>query len=128
MLKEKATEFYKRGYNCAETVVRAANEVYGLGLSDSEMKLMAGFGAGMGCGQVCGALSGAIAAISAKLVETKAHDCPELGKTCTDMVRGFKLRLKDTQCKNLKAMYFNQENRCLKTVLEACDALEEIMG
>ena len=128
MLKEKATELYHSGYNCAETIVRAANEVYGLGLSDNDMKMMAGFGAGMGCGQVCGALSGAIAAISAKLIETKAHECPDLGPTCTSMVREFKLRLSDTECKNLKAKYFNRENRCLHTILDACDALEKVMG
>lgn len=128
MLKEKATALYESGYNCAETVILAANEVYNLGLSEKEVKLMAGFGGGMGCGQVCGALSGAIAAISAKLVETKAHDCPELAPACTEMVREFKIRLTDTQCKNLKAKFFNRENRCLHTVLDACDALEKVLG
>lgn len=128
MLKERAAELYNSGYNCAETVIRAANDEYALGLSDSDMKMMAGFGAGMGCGQVCGALSGSIAAISAKLVETKAHECPDLGPTCTEMVREFKLRLSDTECKNLKAKFFNRENRCLHTILDACDALEKVMG
>ena len=33
MLKERAKEYYNQNYNCAETIVRAANDEYNLGLT-----------------------------------------------------------------------------------------------
>ncbi|MFR9256758.1 MAG: C-GCAxxG-C-C family (seleno)protein [Merdibacter sp.] len=76
MLKEKAELYYLSGYNCAECMLHAANDVYALGLDEHAMRLAAGFGGGMQVGEVCGALTGAICAIASRYVETKAHDTP----------------------------------------------------
>ena len=47
MLKERATYYYMEdGCNCAEAVLLAANDVYGLGLSDETAKVVGGFGGG----------------------------------------------------------------------------------
>ena len=127
MLKERAEAYYKQGYNCAETMIRAANDEYNLGLDDNAMKLTAGFGGGMGCGKACGALTGSACAISAKLVETKANQAPELRAKITALVAAFNRILGDTECKNLTIKYKNPECGCLKTVLLACEALEAAM-
>ena len=39
------------------------NDVYQLGLSQEDTKLVAGFGGGMGVGGTCGALAGSLAVI-----------------------------------------------------------------
>lgn len=56
---EKAVEYKSRGYNCAQAVVKACEDLVG---SDSAelVKAAAGFGGGMGCMEAtCGALIGA---------------------------------------------------------------------
>lgn len=127
MLKERATKYYKQGYNCAETIVRAANDEYNLGLSEDAMRMCGGFGGGMGCGKACGALCGGICAISSQLIETSAHETPELRKKCQKLVSAFNRILGDTECKNLMIRYKKPDIGCLDTVLMGCEALESVM-
>ena len=66
-LKEKAGYYYYTlDKGCAEAILLAASEVYGLGLTEAEAGLFAGFRTGMGCGSTCGSLTGAIAVLSKK--------------------------------------------------------------
>ena len=65
MNNHKLRRYYlEKDYNCAETILRAANEEYHLGLNEDSFRLVSGFGGGMGCGGTCGALSSAMAVIS----------------------------------------------------------------
>ena len=49
MLKDKAYEYFiTKDHNCAETVLLAISEEYGLGIGPEEMKLVSAFGGGMG--------------------------------------------------------------------------------
>lgn len=128
MLKERAERYYNEGnYNCAETILRAANDEYKLGLDEASMKLVAGFGGGMGCGQACGALCGGICAISAAEVADRAHTTPALRPKTAKLVAAFRRILGDTQCKNLMVKYKKPDTRCLETVLLGCEALAEVM-
>ena len=55
---EKAKELFKQGYNCAQAVVGAFAEDFGLDM-ETLMKLSSSFGGGMGrLREVCGAVSG----------------------------------------------------------------------
>ena len=48
-LKERAAAWcLKCDYNCAESTLLAANDLYDLGLSAEDAKLMGGFGGGLG--------------------------------------------------------------------------------
>ncbi|MDO4173349.1 MAG: C-GCAxxG-C-C family (seleno)protein [Eubacteriales bacterium] len=127
MLKERAKEYYTRNYNCAETIVRAANDEYNLGLTEEAMRMCGGFGGGMGCGKACGALCGGICAISSQLIETSAHETPELRKKCQMLVAAFNRILGDTECKRLMVKYKKPDTGCLETVLLGCEALESVM-
>ncbi len=128
MLKQRATEYYKQGYNCAETIVRAANDEYALGLTEEAMRMCSGFGGGMGCGKACGALCGGICVISSKLVKSSAHQTPELRAKCTKLVAAFNRILGDTECKHLMLKYKKPDTRCLDTVLLGCEALESALA
>ena len=58
MRSEKAVEYFKEGYNCAQSVYMAYADIFGL---DTELaaKIIAPLGGGMGrLREVCGAVSG----------------------------------------------------------------------
>ena len=78
MLKDLAAKYYQQGYNCAETIIRAGNEYYNLELDENAFRITGAFGGGLQVGDVCGALTGSACVVSAKYIETKAHDCPDL--------------------------------------------------
>ena len=59
-------------YNCSETIVHAANEYYGLGITEDDMRMFAGFGGGMFSGLICGALAASVAVLSKIAVKDKA--------------------------------------------------------
>ena len=55
MLRDYVKKYYlEQRRNCAESLLRAANEAYGLNLTEADFALLSGFGGGMGCGSVCG--------------------------------------------------------------------------
>lgn len=58
--QDQATENFKAGFNCAESVVRSFRDLLKLDVSDEALKMASGFGGGLGhAGCMCGALSGA---------------------------------------------------------------------
>lgn len=127
MLEQKVREYYTSGYNCSETLLRACNDEYQLNMNDEDMKVMAGFGGGMFVGKTCGALVGSIAAVSKKIVETKAHDMPELKNIIQKVVLNFKKELGDTDCAKIKPIFHSKDDGCLHTCLHAAIALEKTL-
>lgn len=129
MLKDVAQEFYfAKNYNCAETILHAANEYYNLGLHERDMILVAGFGAGMQTGNTCGALLASISVLSMKYVEAKAHESADIHDAALMLTRKFKEKFGSTLCKEIKPNFFSPEVRCKNTVDNACDILEEVLA
>ena len=57
MLKDLVGKYYlDQNYNCAESVLRAGNEYYDLGLHDRDMIVVAAYGGGIQSGNTCGAV------------------------------------------------------------------------
>ncbi len=129
MLKDYTEKYYfDQNYNCAETLLHAANEYYGLGLEEREMKLVAGFGGGMQTGNICGTVLSAISIFSMKYVETRAHESEDIKPLTQLFLRRFREALNGSLlCKDLKAAYFQPQTRCYTTVQAACDVLEEVL-
>jgi len=64
VLGEKASSYFLKGYNCAQSVLLTMFEHWN-GKNELIPKIATGFGSGMGrCGSVCGALAGGIMALS----------------------------------------------------------------
>ena len=125
MLKEHATHFYLEDKcNCAEAVVLAANAEYNLGLSDDVCKMVGGFGAGVSCGSTCGALLGAISVYGVMKMGRRAMETYGFNKECGDLARAFMAKMGETNCSALRKIHANEGQRCLKTVLMACEVLE----
>lgn len=61
---EKAADYFKQGYNCAQSVLLTMQELHGQSKNELIPKIATAFGAGIGrCGDLCGALTGATMAI-----------------------------------------------------------------
>lgn len=128
-MKETAQDLYlNKNCNCAESVIRAANEEYNLNLDEKDFKLIGAFGAGCGCGSLCGAAAAAVAVIGSRNIQTNAHDAEGLAKRTTEIIKAFKLNLGSELCKELKPKYFTKDTKCLEVVNTACDTLKKIEG
>ena len=127
MLAETAVKYYHMGYNCAESIIRAGNEVYGLDLHDRDMKMTAAFGGGFQIGDVCGALCGAACVVSARYVETKAHDCSFVRTLTQKLVIAFQNKMGSRLCAKIKPVYHSKEKKCEHTVETAAAILEEVI-
>jgi C_GCAxxG_C_C family probable redox protein len=65
--QEKAEAYFKQDCNCAQSVLLAMQEYYGIPKNDLIPKIATAFGGGIGRrGSLCGALTGAIMAIGMK--------------------------------------------------------------
>lgn len=129
MLKDIAKKYYlENGYNCAESIIRAGNDYYHLGLHDHDMIMVAALGGGMQCGELCGAITGGACVLSSKYVEKKAHESSTITKVTVQMLKRFEKKMGARYCRDLRKKYFKKENRCLFSVEVACDVLEEVIN
>ena len=129
MLKDVADQYYfQQNYNCAETIIRAANEYYNLGLHDRDMVMLAGYGAGMQTANTCGALLSTISVLALKYVETCAHESRDLQPVTFLLTKRFQEAFSSTLCKDIKPQSFRKEIRCQNTVHKACDILESVLA
>lgn len=129
MLKDLLGKYYfDQNYNCAETIVRAGNEYYDLGLHDKDMIMVAAFGAGIQSGNTCGAVLASASILSMKYVEARAHESEDIRPVVMQMMRKFKEKYSSTLCKDIKPQSFKPEYRCQKTIENACDILEDVIG
>lgn len=126
MLKDYIAKYYfDENYNCAETILRAANEYYDLQLHDRDMIMVGAYGAGIQTENTCGAVLSAAAVLSLKYVEKKAHESEDIKPVVQKLIRKFNEKYGSIQCKDIKSQSFKPEYRCKMTVETACDILEE---
>ncbi|MGI6095036.1 MAG: C-GCAxxG-C-C family (seleno)protein [Lachnospiraceae bacterium] len=126
MLREKASYYYgTMGKSCAEGILLAANDVYDLKLTESEIQLFAGFRTGMGCGSTCGGLAGAIGVLSRMYGQRE-----DFNALCGQFVSSFEAKLdcQTTDCKTLAARYKTETSRCVAAVELTAEALEEFIN
>ena len=129
MLKDLLGKYYFEGnYNCAESILRAGNEYYNLGLHDRDMFMGAAYGAGIQSGNTCGAVLAGAAILSMKYVEAKAHESADIRPVVVNLMRKFNQKYGSVLCKDIKPQSFKPEYRCQKTIEAACDILEEVIA
>ncbi len=112
-------------WNCAERMLRGANEVYKLGLDESALKLAASFGGGMAIGSVCGALTGSLMAFSNMFVETCAHDS-NIRPISIAFLKRCEERMGSIDCIPLKSKYSTPEKKCADVLFEAAKIFDEV--
>lgn len=122
MLKEKVLNYYlDQGMCCAESVLRACNDVYGLNIAQEDLILYTGFCGGMASGSVCGCLAAAMGVLSKKFVGRE-----DFKEICRNFVTIFqeKLGCDSFNCSVLEPKYKTEESRCSACVILASEALE----
>ena len=128
MLKDLYSKYYYEGnYNCAETILRAGNEYYGLGLHDRDMISFGGFGAGIQTGDTCGAVLAGVGILSMKYIEAKAHESADIKPVVKKLMRAFRDQYGSVLCKDIKPQSFKPEIRCKNTIEVACDIIEKVI-
>lgn len=119
---------HRNDFNCAETMLHAANEAYEIGLSEQTMRVASPFGGGMGHEGACGAMTGALMALGAMRGNGKSHQDPRLGELRDEFVRRFEGRFGSTLCATIKARYRDPVKNCQVVVEGAAEILEEVMA
>ncbi|MBR2295691.1 MAG: C_GCAxxG_C_C family protein [Clostridiales bacterium] len=128
MLKDLYAKYYYEGnYNCAETIIRAGNEYYDLGLHDRDMIALGGFGAGMQSGNTCGAVLAGISILSMKYIEKKAHESTDIKPVTIMLIKRFNQKYGSVLCKDIKPQSFKPDIRCRNTIEAACDIIEDVI-
>ncbi|MBQ3295556.1 MAG: C-GCAxxG-C-C family protein [Erysipelotrichaceae bacterium] len=124
---EKVRSYYQdEYYNCSEAIIHAANDHYGLKITEEDMLMFGGYGGGMYSGIVCGALVSSIAVISKMVVKQNARREKETVRPLIQKaVRNFNETLGGLSCKELKPKYWTKELSCWRTVELAATALEK---
>lgn len=114
------------GMNCAESILHAAAEEWGLDLDANTYKALGCFGGGMGCGNLCGALAGSVAAIGLRYIDQSAHQSPHSRKKAAEMVRRFNEEVGGDLCKDLSKQYRRPDVRCLPLITIAARILDQV--
>ena len=129
MLKDCVHKYYlEQNYNCAESLLRGANDHFGLALGDREMILAGVFGAGIQTGNTCGAFLAAAMVVSMKYVAAKAHESADIKPAAALLTEKFSARMGSLLCSEVKPRFFVPGVRCLAVVDAACEALEETLA
>lgn len=138
----KAYNYFKQGYNCAESVVMAFSDV--LGVQDTDLaKISRAFGGGFGrTRNLCGAVSGMgiVLGMAMPMQSDITEDKKEIYKNVQQVVAQFKERNGNDNCgvllqnvKGITADYhpdvrdeeYYRVRPCVKFVLDAVDILEK---
>lgn len=129
MLSNTIMKYYgkNQGFNCAEAMIYAANEEYGLMLDKKALKTMAAFGGGMGVEETCGALTGSLAVLGILFVDDKASESNKIRTLSKEFVESFRQKLNTENCKKLKDMYRKDNGKCDFIVETAAEVLDEIV-
>ena len=119
--------YLEQDHNCAESILLEANEVWDLGLTKEDVKLVSGFGGGFGCGKTCGALCACVAVLGRLFVTGRAHATPDFKELCGDFVRRYEAAFGGTDCAGLKACHAVEGQRCLLLVERSMTLLEDFV-
>lgn len=129
-MKEKASDYYKQGYSCSESVVKAAIDA---GLCDESLLCIASsFSGGMASGCLCGAIAGAQMVIGHNYGKKNAKENQELARAMAkEFIDEFKKNHKATCCRVLTTgLEFGSAERkqnCTALVAECSEILEKLI-
>jgi len=130
--RNKAGNYFKDGYNCAEAVFLTYRELLAPEMDPSMVRLMTGFGGGVGeSGCMCGALTGSIAALNMiKGRTTNQVSRDEAYQLAKEFSEKFKEKYKVTCCRALNPHPFETREHltnCLKITGNTSKMLMEFL-
>ena len=124
---ERAQSLHNKGYNCAQAVVCAYCDIFGLD-EETAYKMAEGFGLGMGMMDTCGALSAAF--MLAGMQGSKGTEHPgetkaQTYKTTKMLAAAFREKNGTYLCRELKGIADGKMRRsCPGCIEDACSLIE----
>ena len=92
---------FARGYNCAQSVLSAFSERYGISCEDA-LRVASPFGAGMGRrGEICGVLSGALMVLGLEYGGERPEAKEEVYRLTREFLDQFEKRYGSVHCRDL---------------------------
>ncbi|HML38345.1 MAG TPA: C-GCAxxG-C-C family (seleno)protein [Bacillota bacterium] len=130
--RNKAGNYFKEGYNCAEAIFLTYREYLAPEMDPSMVKLMTGFGGGLGhSGCMCGALTGAVTALNMlKGRETNRGSREEAYQLAKEFDERFEEKFGASCCRILNPHPFGspeQKTNCLKVIGNTSRLLMEFL-
>jgi C_GCAxxG_C_C family probable redox protein len=129
-MKNNASNYYKQGYSCSESVVQAAIDA---GLCDKSLLAIASsFSGGMSSGCLCGAVAGAQLVLGCNFGKENSKNNPEIARAkAKEFIDEFKKNHKATCCKVLTAGLAvgspERKHNCTSLVEECAVILEDLV-
>ena len=125
---EEQERYAGKNLNCCERILRGANIVYGLGMTEEDMRVSAAFGGGMGVGGVCGAITGALMALSRKYAAPVEKATPLKDEITVPFLERVRAKMGSLDCIDLKPRYaVSNPPDCTRAVLAVAETLDETM-
>ena len=129
---QRAFEYHKSGFHCAEAVLKAIVEIYGNGTSHDIPKIATAFGGGIGRTkqEICGAITGGVMAIGFLSGRNEPGvDWADPSEMAAKLKQRFVQEHGTTICGALLATFGPQENmmRCKQLSGEVAGMLAEIL-
>lgn len=127
---EQALRLHDKGYNCAQAVVCAYCDRFGLD-EETAYKMAEGFGLGMGLMDTCGALTGAFMLAGLRGSKGTAHPGETKGqtyKTTKMLAAAFREKNGTYLCRELKGVADGKVRRsCPGCIEDACTLVEQYL-
>ena len=128
---ERAQQLHNQGFNCAQAVVCAYCDQFGLD-EETACKMTEGFGLGMGIMEVCGALTGAFMLAGMRGSKGVAHPGEtkaQTYKTTKALAAAFKEKNGTYLCRELKGVADGNVRRsCPGCIEDACALIESYLA
>lgn len=125
MLTDVVRKYTQENYNCSESLLRAMNEYYQLGLEENALKVASGFGGGLYSQDICGCLTGAVMGLSVMKVDDKSNTTPEFKDEIHKFYAAFKEKYQSVNCGELKQTQRHPVLGCTQFMIDVGDFVEE---
>lgn len=113
--------------NCAEVMLRTANDDFNLGLLEKDFKMMAGFGAGFYSGKTCGAFIGALAALGVLFAKDRPSKREEVQEGAQRLYKAFFDEFGAIDCDALKPLYRDPVTGCDPVKTRAYEVFKRVV-
>ncbi|MGC9385107.1 MAG: C-GCAxxG-C-C family protein [Kosmotogaceae bacterium] len=128
MLDNIAIRIYRYSnveYNCAEIILLAGSERYGIDLKPQTLKALGPFGRGMQIESVCGALTGSLSLIGLLFIDEYQHESDTVEVIVNSFLKSFKEEMGTIICSELRDRYHDESIGCEKIIRTAAENLEK---
>jgi len=113
--------------NCAEALLRAANDKYDLNLSDESFRMLQGFGAGFYSGRTCGAFSGSLAALGVMYTQERPSDQAKMTRAAKLLVEEFEKEFGSLDCEYIVAHHRDPVTACNPVKIRAGEVFNRVV-